>query len=429
MAPAVAASRARRGSFRRAVVALHRYVGLAVAAVLVVAGLTGAVLAFRPEIDRWLNADLYGLRFAGPELSPVALRERAEALYPEARVDFLELRREPGRVAWFFLEPRPGPAGGGTAAAESAPAVTEVYLDPTTGERVGEVRADEPALGRRKLTRTLVDLHYRLLLGEVGLWIAGLAALFWFLDHFYALWLAFPSPRRWAQSFRVRWRAGGSRLNFDLHRATALWLWPLLLLLALTGVDYNIGQHTVAPAVNLVSPLTPSPHERHPALPSPLERPRLGWQEALDRAHALVAEEGRRRGFAVTWEQYLALDREKGLYRYQFRSSLDIRAEDDCCARTVVLFDADTGAVVGWEWPLGETAGDAFYALLSPLHVGALFGLPHRIALCVLGLATAALSVTGVLIWLRRRNARGRARARGPAPIRPVPPHPQGVPW
>ena len=78
----------------------------------------------------------------------------------------------------------------------------------------------------------------------------------------------------------------------------------------------------------------------------------------------------------------------------------------------MVLLDAGTGHVVGWEWPLGHTRGDAFHAPLAPLHVGALFGLPHRLALCALGVATAVLSVTGVLIWLQRRRARSRATVR-----------------
>jgi len=37
---------------------------------------------------------------------------------------------------------------------------------------------------------------------------------------------------------------------------------------------------------------------------------------------------------------------------------------------------------------------------------------PWRIAVCLIGLMVTALSVTGVLIWMRKRQARGLATAK-----------------
>nr|WP_025840622.1 PepSY-associated TM helix domain-containing protein [Asaia platycodi] len=44
---------------RSAMVALHRYVGLVLAPLLVVIGLTGSISVFRTELDRMLNPDLW----------------------------------------------------------------------------------------------------------------------------------------------------------------------------------------------------------------------------------------------------------------------------------------------------------------------------------------------------------------------------------
>lgn len=57
--------------------------------------------------------------------------------------------------------------------------------------------------------------------------------------------------------------------------------------------------------------------------------------------------------------------------------------------------------------------------LQFPLHSGRILGLPGRILVSLLGLAVATLSVTGVLIWLRKRAGRVAVRQRA-GKVQPV---------
>lgn len=59
--------------------------------------------------------------------------------------------------------------------------------------------------------------------------------------------------------------------------------------------------------------------------------------------------------------------------------------------------------------PWTGTAADLFIQAQFPLHSGRILGTPGRILISFMGLATAALSVTGVVIWYRKRRARVRA--------------------
>lgn len=43
------------------------------------------------------------------------------------------------------------------------------------------------------------------------------------------------------------------------------------------------------------------------------------------------------------------------------------------------------------------------------MHSGRILGLPGRILISLMGLAVALLSVTGVVIWARKRRSRGYA--------------------
>ena len=47
-----------------------------------------------------------------------------------------------------------------------------------------------------------------------------------------------------------------------------------------------------------------------------------------------------------------------------------------------------------------------------PLHSGRILGLPGRILISTMGLVVAALSVTGVVIWYRKRRARLSAQSK-----------------
>ena len=51
-------------------------------------------------------------------------------------------------------------------------------------------------------------------------------------------------------------------------------------------------------------------------------------------------------------------------------------------------------------------ATDLFLQLQFPVHSGRIFGIPGRILISAMGLGVAMLSVTGVMIWLRKRRAR-----------------------
>jgi uncharacterized iron-regulated membrane protein len=58
------------------------------------------------------------------------------------------------------------------------------------------------------------------------------------------------------------------------------------------------------------------------------------------------------------------------------------------------------------------TARDVFTELQVPLHSGQIAGLTGRIVIAAAGIAVATLSITGVVIWLRKRASRSTAQTR-----------------
>ncbi|WP_286897655.1 PepSY domain-containing protein [Achromobacter sp. UBA2119] len=67
---------------------------------------------------------------------------------------------------------------------------------------------------------------------------------------------------------------------------------------------------------------------------------------------------------------------------------------------------------MGVTQPGRGTAADVFTQMQFPLHSGQIGGLAGRVAVAGLGLVVAMLSVTGVVIWWKKRRSRVVSRRR-----------------
>jgi uncharacterized iron-regulated membrane protein len=381
---------------------LHRWTGLAMTAFLVVVGLTGSILAFHNELDRLATPWLYATPRDAPQLDFAALAEKAEALVPQGRVRNIGYRfREQVIVG---MTPRQDPATGKPYEL----GFRQLFLDPWTGEELGRRTPGDLSQGRINLMTFIYLLHDALMLGPTGITILGVVALVWTLDCFVGFYLTLPIARgsfwrRWKPAWLIKWRAGPYRVNFDLHRAGGLWLWPALLVFAWSSVMFD--WRPLYDGVMHAFFQYEAPREALEALAArQTPKPRLDWRAAQTMGEALMAKEAADRGFAVTQSRALTYLMDKGVYIMSFRSSLDVDAiHGGNCS---VYFDADTGALLRVMLPTGQYAGNTITSWLYALHMGGVFGLPYRIFVCVLGLIIAMLSATGVYIWLKKRRAR-----------------------
>ena len=68
--------------------------------------------------------------------------------------------------------------------------------------------------------------------------------------------------------------------------------------------------------------------------------------------------------------------------------------------------DAADGRLLGERQPWKGTAADIFVQAQFPLHSGRILGIPGRVLISFMGVVVAMLSVTGVIIWWRKRKSR-----------------------
>lgn len=398
---------------RALLVLLHRWFGLAVAVFLFIAGATGALISWDHELDAWLNPQLFHARSAdqpgaGAPLPGLELARRVEQAEPRLRVTYVLTEAEPGHTIGMMVEPRLDPATGKPFALD----YNQIAVDPVTAEIQGRRMWGAISLSRENLLPFLYKLHYTMHLPdmggiETGIWLMGIIGIVWMLDCFIALYLSFPNWRSWRKSLAFRWREGGHKLNFDLHRSGGVWVWGLLLVLAVTSVSMNLERQVMRPILQTVSTLTAGPFEtRTPLAADKVPEPRISREEVV----ALGRAQGQKLGLdePVGGVFYSGMF---GVYGVGFFQPGNDHG-DVGLGNAWLYFDAMTGAYEGGKIPGRGSAGDIFLQAQFPLHSGRILGLTGRVMVSLLGALVAMLSVTGVIIWVRKRKARLQQRER-----------------
>ncbi|HWU03799.1 MAG TPA: PepSY-associated TM helix domain-containing protein [Novosphingobium sp.] len=388
----------------------HRWAGLTLALFLAVAGFTGIFLSWNAQLEAMTAPHL--LRASPPAASapmrdPAQLAAQAQARHPGMIVTYLPLTVHPGeslhlRVMWQNGAPHPN--------------WDELFINPWTGAELGHRHWGDIGEGWVNLMPLVYRLHYSLLLGESGELAMGLAALVWTLDCFVGFWLTLPVKgpvkgpirqaqakrqpgwwARWRPSWAVRWGASGYKLNFDLHRAGGLWVWPALLVFAWSSVSFNLpGVYN--PIMRQFGARDTAAAIAAHTLPAPRLNPALGLAAA--KAGPNMAPGG------TTWLWHAPA---QGAYYYGFTTRSDVPDEGGASR---LMFDSNTGQLIGTDIAGARPAANTATEWLGALHMARVGGMAWRVAVTVLGAVVTMLCITGIVIWMRKRSGRVSRRAK-----------------
>jgi len=398
-----------RIGIRDVILFVHRWTGLATALFLVIVGLTGSLLAVREPINRLVNPSLYVDANGRQPLEMGILAERALAQEPSIKVWMFTV--EPHQALFHVYVPADPVTGKfGNAGFD------QLVLDPYTGRELGHYAMDNWSQWRPNIMNIVYDAHTTLVTRKPWAWVfLGYVALAWTIDTVLAFWLTLPRGkgpfwRRWAEAWGVKWSASPARITFDLHRALALWLWPLLFAFAWSGVMFGLpgvyeptmhqifGMPTMDDTINKFT------------LPKPLLNPPLGWHQAQLAGEKLMAEQARQHNITVQRPYGMAYIEQFGVYTYSVRTSMDFRGHG---WDSGIWVDATDGRLRDLFLPRGENTGSTIRNLLWGIHFGDLRDwIAYRLFVVLFGFLLATLSITGVLIWARKRRARSAVRSR-----------------
>lgn len=365
------ASRARKRAY-----AIHRWSGLISGANVLLLSVTGVILLVADEVEQLIGSEaeaqalsskvaidssgfdpsLRALRAAHPDDEIAQLAFPADGSAPEFRV----LRGDP----------------------EGDRTVVRFEVDSESG-----VPRELPERSEETFLRWVLRLHANLLLGFPGTVIVGVVGLF-FLVSCVTGWIVHLPALRAGRGLSldwVRWRRNAAVVTSDLHVLLGFSSLAFNSLLALTGVAITLGA--------LLAQLWILGQVKH------FEALYEGRSTRIEADLGRVYENARRTFPSGRIEAIVLPGQLQGDHHFLiFVESEGIFSE---FLPTVGLAEIDASAEVS---PLPLPWWVEAIAVAAPLHFGSFGGSAVRWVYALLGSAAGALSVTGGLLWLRRRR-------------------------
>ena len=213
-------------SIKAALLQVHSIIGLALALVLTLIGLTGATMSFEDEIGASLNAGIMRVEArAAPMLTPDGLIARLQAAQDLGKVSAVTMASDPSSAVRIRFARNDG----GTRP-------SSVYVDPYDARVLGSPRGEE-------FFATVHKLHRWLLLpGDAngyGRQITGVVAIGLIVMLVSGLVLRWP---RRAGSVKIWLKPNlalrGRGFHWSLHSVVGTWVLVIYLVMALTGLWY-----------------------------------------------------------------------------------------------------------------------------------------------------------------------------------------------
>lgn len=431
-------------TLRQSCLWIHRYTGLAMAAFLIIAGITGTLLAFHDELDDVFNHRLASIEAQHKPPLPIAtLHDAVISAYPQYQFSSMPTSVEPNKSAVFSVDRTRGQAADNSP---NAP-FQEVYVDPFTSEIIGTRDKEEWAW--RNTMYKVFWLHRDLLLGDIGKLILGIVSLIWTINCFIGFYLTFPravstnksqqaalrkpsgKPRasffkRWLPAWKIRRKTNTFKLNYDLHHAFGLWLWLMLFVIAWSSVGFNLKsvyQPVMQAMVGLEGREGKGDKQKKPAMDTESindEATTIGTNmnstNKVDKANSIAylsrqAEIAAQKN-GVNVQQLLGIRwvEEDNQWQMRFKTNQDIGKKGGASSITV---DAQSGRVARVNFGYQSSFGNQADQWMATLHMGHIsHGIGHllyQMFLALTGLAMVVLSGTGVYLWVKGRQSRLKA--------------------
>ncbi len=211
-------------TFKKLILQIHLWLGLATGLVVFIMGLTGAIYCFQPELSRLITQPYLKVHAQERPFLPVSEYKRiAEAQLPGKKPTRILIKGPETAVIVQFSGKKPKPFS------------YAVFLDPYTGEvlKTRDMNSE--------FFRWILNGHMYLWLPQpVGKAVTGASTLIFLVMVISGIVLWWPRNKaRKKSSFKVKWSASPKRLNYDLHNVFGFYASWILIFTILTGLYWS----------------------------------------------------------------------------------------------------------------------------------------------------------------------------------------------
>ncbi|MDE1190951.1 MAG: PepSY-associated TM helix domain-containing protein [Arachidicoccus sp.] len=373
---------------------IHLWLGIASAIVLFVVCLTGTIFVFHTEIEKLLYPKWFSAKSGAAKMqTPDALIEKVEKVTDGKVVSFI-IPSSKDEVWLFSIKGKSKKNGSfdklpktSTDDKVRAEKNKVFYVNPYTGAITGIGKS--PA---GKFFVTIENIHRWFFIGKpAGKAVGGSAALIFILLIISGVVIWFPKKlKHWREGFKIKFSANWKRVNFDLHRAFGAYVFPVILLSAITGPSWSFEWYR-----SVTSKV--------------LNKEVLKKEKALSLGDTVNAKALRATYTQIldTVESYIPANGTTLINIPGNKSSAVsiIKTHTGFCSLAAIdniQINPYSGKVLKLSLFSDLSLGKKIATVFRAIHVGEIFGTLTKIIYFLACLLATSLPITGILIWLNK---------------------------
>ncbi|WP_373519273.1 PepSY-associated TM helix domain-containing protein [Pricia sp.] len=365
--------------FRKSIITIHKFLGLATGIVVFIVAVTGCCWVFKEEVESLYDGYKKVVPKNEPVLTASEARNTAKTVFPDHAVHGTVFKKAGDAIEVIFYEAEPE-------------FYRSVFLNPYSGEII---QIDDHLSG---FFSFVLKGHMRLWLPKtLGEQVVGVSVWLFVLILVSGLILWLPKKRRnLKQRLKFDWKSTDrwKRKNFDFHSIIGFYVGSLALILALTGLvmSYNWFQYAVYRTAGGKKEVTFSIPENTDGTAVqgdsvlPMDRLIPQLRKASPNAESFELHYP----FDETSSIYVEVSNSEGLYYDSDFRFFDQNTLEEIKSATIYGMYRDT------------SVADKILRMNYDIHIGAIGGIAGKIIAFLVSLLTASLPITGVLLWYGR---------------------------
>ncbi|MDR2342649.1 MAG: PepSY domain-containing protein [Campylobacteraceae bacterium] len=352
---------------------IHMILGLVLGITIMIVGVTGALLSYRPEIITLINSDILYVEKSAD--TPLPLAKIVENVYKQ------QTNISISSLTVYSDETRSMSINAGR---------TAYFVNPYTGEMMPKIRGNE-------FFGVMLSLHRWMSLqgmNATGKQVVAISTVVIIILSISGLWLYLPSMRRnFLKSMAVNFKRGWFALLYKLHIVIGIYTLIFVLIMCFTGLYWSYGWYRTMlyKMAGVEQPVRMHMQQRQPTKVETVDD--LNY---LDTIYTVFKDN--------IGEDYTSLT----LNTVAQNGTYSISYQNDKGNINRVQANIKNNEIIYNNKVNNRTLGEKFMSSIYPLHSGYFFGEIGKFLWCISSAAMALFMISGFVMFYKRVKARYR---------------------
>lgn len=366
---------------------IHLILGLAAGIILLLVGVTGAVLSFEKEILKMINKDSYIVSIPKEnhkKLETEILLTKFQEKIPDRKINRITFSSNANESVVINVE------GKGKTARRGM----NYFVNPYTAEILPNIKGKEFFFFNLRLHRWLTLTGDNREIGKQVVAISTVALIILSISGVIVYWVRI--KKGFFKSLLINTQSSGRPFLANLHSTIGMWVLPFYLLASLTGLywSYEWYRNALYTITDVEKP------QRNKGKKTKVDVKNILTFNSHQKAIELFDDSIQKKYSSAT----LRLPKNGSSYTFSY---LDINP-DHYRARNNLTLDINTGEILNHEKYEDKRLGEKIMQSMLPLHSGEYFGRFGQVGMFIASALMALFTITGFMLYFKRNKKKAK---------------------